>query len=110
MIRNDSERLHQIRSRWEKEQQLIRQKYQIPYNITYTSKQCYSKPTQAASLFKHNQITVTDDARKRKIDRMNKDWNIPPMYCSKCHLNLTACLCQDGLGQWWRNSQKGHIQ
>jgi hypothetical protein len=119
MTHNDYEHLHKIQYRWQKEQQLIRQKYQIPYNMTYTSKQCYSKPisitTQAESLFKHDKITVTHkDDLKRKANRLDKhyfniknnDSNIPPMYCSKCHLNLTECSCQDGLGQWWINLQK----
>jgi hypothetical protein len=105
MAHNEYECLHKIQYRWKKEQQLIRQKYQIPYNMTYVSKPCYSKPisitSQSESLFKHDKITVTKDELKRKNES-----NIPPMYCLKCHLDLTECLCQDGLGKWWINLQK----
>jgi hypothetical protein len=113
MTHNHNESIHEIQYRWKKEQQLIRQKYQIPYNMAYTSKPCYIKPIsitlQAESLLKHDKITVTNDNLKRKTNRLDKhnyDSNIPPIYCSKCHLNLTECLCQDGLGPWWINLQK----
>jgi hypothetical protein len=104
MTHYDYQYSRQIQSRWQKEQQLIRRKYQIPYNITYTSKPCHSKshsiPSQGESLFKH------DKNIKRKTNNENNDVHIPPMYCSKCYLHLTECLCQDGIGQWWIHLQK----
>ena len=118
MTHNYYEDLYQIRYRWQKEQHLIRKKFQIPYNMTYTSKQCLSKhisiTTQPNSLFKDKKISVTRDDVKGKTFRLDKpcfniknnDLNIPPMYCSKCHLYLTECSCLDGLGQWWMNLQK----
>jgi len=109
MADNDYECIHEIQYRWKKEQQLIRQKYQIPYNMVYRSKPCYSKPISITLQAE----SVTNDNLKRKTNRLEKhkyDSNIPPMYCSKCHLNLTECLCQDGLGQWWFNlQQKSHL-
>ncbi len=105
MTHHDYQYSRQIQSRWQKEQQLIRRKYQIPYNIISTSKPCHRKPppisSQAESLFKHDQISLTDKNIKRK-----SDVHIPPMYCLKCHLNLTKCLCPDGIGQWWIHLQR----
>ena len=110
MTHSDYKYSCQIQSRWQKEQQLIRRKYQIPYNIIYTSKPCHSKhlslPSQAESLYNHDKITVTDKDIKRKTDRHYFDNHIPPMYCSKCHSNLTDCLCRDGIGQWWIHLHK----
>jgi hypothetical protein len=108
MTYNDYEHLNQIRYRWQKEQQLIRKKYQIPYNMTYISKQCFRKPIQ------NEQLIITRDDLKEKIVRLNKssfniktnDLHIPPIYCSKCHLYPTECSCPNGLGQWWINLQK----
>ena len=105
MTHHDYKYSRQIQYRWQKEQQLIRRKYQIPYNIIYTSKPCHDKSSPISphpvSLFKHDQINITDKNIKRKTDVL-----IPPMYCSKCHLNLTECLCQNGLGRWWTHLQK----
>jgi hypothetical protein len=105
MTHNDYKSLHKIRSRWQKEQQLIREKYQIPYNMTYTFKSCPTKPVsitlQDKSSFKYEKNIITQISR---LDEHHS--NIPPMHCSKCHLNLTECTCPDGLGQWWINLQK----
>jgi hypothetical protein len=115
MTHHDYQYSRQVQSRWQKEQQLIRRKYQIPYNITYTSKPCHSKPlsipSKAESLLKHDKIILTDKDIKRKpdqhyFDTKNNDFHIPPMYCSKCHSNLTDCLCEDGIGQRWIHLHK----
>lgn len=107
MTHNDYEHIHKIQNHWRKEQQLIRQKYQIPYSMTYKTKQCSTKsisiPSRAESLFKRNKINTTHN------DMKDKNCDIPPMYCSKCHLDFTECLCQNGLGQWWVYLQKSGI-
>ena len=114
MTHNDYESLQKIRSRWQKEQQLIRKKYQIQYNMTYTLKKCINKPVSIAShdglpLEEEKNIVSHDDLKSNtfQLDKHYfNDTNIPPMYCSKCHLNLTECTCSDGLGKWWINLQK----
>lgn len=85
-----------MHSHWQKEQQLIRKKFQIPYNMTYTSQLCHQ--TSMTSSLK---LTV-----KRKPNQMNKqcstnDVHLPPIFCSTCHSNPIECSCENGLGQWW---------
>ena len=106
MTHHENECLQNIQARWKKEQQLIRQKYQIPYNMTYIFKPCYTKLETKTSII-DQKSALTGNENKRKTQRLVKDClynaNLPPMYCSKCHRYLTQCLCQDGLGQWWIN-------
>ncbi|CAF0732317.1 unnamed protein product [Rotaria sordida] len=98
MTHNDYECLHKIRYRWQKEQQLIRKKYQIPYNMTYISKQCFNKYISITSKAESNNL-------KTKIDQLDKhSFNIK--YCSKCHLNLTQCSCSNQLNQCLINLKK----
>ena len=109
---HDHERLHQIQYRWQREQQLIRRKYQIQYNMTYTFPQCHRKlisnSSQIEYLVKINQEPVipTKQVNKYYFKPKANESNIPPMYCSNCRLNLLECLCQNGLGQWWIHFQK----
>lgn len=104
MTYNDYEYLKQIQNHWLKQKQLIRKKYQIPYNITYISKPCSNQtisiPSQPKSFSKRNKLNATRNTLKEKYP------DIPPMHCLKCHLDLTACLCQNGLGEWWKSLSK----
>ncbi|CAF0995824.1 unnamed protein product [Adineta steineri] len=99
MTHHDYNYLHQLRYRWQKEQQLARKKYQIPYNMIYSFTQCSTK-----SLFNTKKTIITDDNQKTKNFRLD-NLNVPPMYCSKCYLYITECSCINGLGQWWKNLQ-----
>lgn len=101
MKHHDYQCLQQIHSRWQKEQQLIRKKFQIPYHMTSTSRPC-SQKSMTASL----KLTVDRNRRKRKPDQMEKqcstnDVHLPPIFCSTCHSNPIECSCANGLGQWW---------
>lgn len=93
---DDYEYLHKIRYRWQKEQQVIRKKYQIPFNIIYTSKTCFNKHISI-----NEKLYVTDNNSKSKIYQSDK-YNIKRKVnhhtstignCSKCHLNRTKCSC-----------------
>ena len=109
MKHHDYQYLRQIQSQWRKEQQLIGKKFQIPYSMTYTSRSCHDKPITLLSTTNSSltdQMIVTRQNRKRKTNRVsqhcsNNDFRIPPIFCAKCHLNPTECLCPDGIGQWW---------
>ncbi|CAF3071280.1 unnamed protein product [Rotaria sp. Silwood2] len=95
---NDYKCLREMRYQWQKEQQLIRKKYQIPYNITYTSKQCFNKHIPMISKAEFNDY-------KTKTDQLDKhSFNIK--YCSKCNLNITKCLCSNESSQCSINLKK----
>ena len=101
MTHNDYERLRKIRYQWQKEQQLIRQKYQIPYSMTYISKQCFDKSISTISkieaLFQHKKGTVTDDNFKIKtFNNKNHKLNTSLIHCLKCRVQ---CSCSNRLNQ-----------
>ena len=111
MQQQDYQCLLQIHSRWQKEQQLIRKKFQIPYNMTYTSRPCYHKLlTPLSNIQSSSKLTdqhlLIQHKRKKQTNRMDKqcsmkDPRLPPIFCSKCHSNPIECSCEDGIGQWW---------
>ncbi|CAF3476278.1 unnamed protein product [Rotaria sp. Silwood1] len=91
MTHSNYKSLREIYYRWQKEQQLIRKKYQIPYNMTYTSKQYFNKHISIISNAESNNL-------KPKIDKFNKpSFNFK--YCSEYNFNLTECSCPNELRQ-----------
>ncbi len=77
MTHADYTSVRQIQYRWQKEQQLIRRKYQIPYNTTSTFKPCYSQPLAISSqdeyLFEQEKTIKTHDDVKRKVNRTDNN-------------------------------------
>ncbi|UJR35978.1 hypothetical protein I4U23_028719 [Adineta vaga] len=99
MAYQDYKDIHRNRKRWLKEQQLIRKKYQISYNMTYISTSSFNK-----AISNHKKTTEADEQFQSKYFQLEKSSiNNPPMYCLKCYLHLTKCSCKNGLGYWWLN-------
>ena len=89
MTHNDFENLKQIQSQWKKQQQLIRRKYQISYNMTYKFQSCPKK-------------LISICADNRSTDKTATSF--PPIFCSKCHLDLSKCSCQS----WKKQTLPSH--
>ncbi|CAF3370687.1 unnamed protein product [Rotaria socialis] len=118
MTHNDDQCVRKIRYRWQKEQQLVRKKYQIPYSILYTSNQCLHKHisilSNVESLYKNEKLTVTDNNLKTKICQRDKhnfniktnDANNLPIYCSRHHLNRSERSYSSRLDQRQINLKK----
>ncbi|CAF1052664.1 unnamed protein product [Rotaria magnacalcarata] len=118
MTHNDYQCVRKTRYRWQKEQQLIRKKYQIPYSILSTSNQCLHKHisilSNVESLYKYEKLTVTNNNLKTKIYQRDKhNFNIKTngannllIYCSRCNLNRSACSCSNTLDQRQINLKK----
>jgi hypothetical protein len=105
MTHHPNESWASIRCRWQKEQRLIRKKYQIPYHTAYTSARCVTSPSTA--VFSRGRLPVKPE-EKRAIgsDATNEADRDPPMHCTQCDECVTKCSCSNGLGRWWANLQK----
>ena len=107
MAHNDRAWLHKLRTHWQREQHLIRKKYQISYQIVPSWQRGITAPdvmtlpatcprVRQQNIGQRSKTTPDDDAAS---ETQSCDL---PIYCSTCHRDLKECTCPNGIGQWWR--------